>query len=442
MLRSWIRGYLSSFSCFPRLHVITNGSSLQKAHHLMGHVPNVTFRANSFSPLIAKAGPFYWIQWHLMWADNFTVAPYILFFDVDAIPVLPLRCHHLFDEEDRVRLFAFRYHDKNGGTAAGTHWVRPDSGVFLQAQRRGETFARHFTPAMVDLDFMTFWPIVALRKALPEMRRLVTAAMNATHFDAALLTLRDGSHADLLAKTSMVLFPERVRVRLCPDIVNRSAGEVEGERAALEDHALGRALSRAEDRDADRAADRVGHRVGHRTEGRADARPGSEPSQHAFGAQHAFGSSCYEQVNAVEHVKHPLQSLHSPSMGVRFKSASSAATYAHELINASLDWQHGVGDIPYRLFAYKHTALRFKARHNRTDALDRWLYQDEWPGRVCGARRAGSDGAPAPTAGSASATTGVSSPTAGALHRDGLHGKHAVVADVGVSVGEGRQGKR
>lgn len=183
----WARGYQLAFSCFPRLHVITKTDQFPKAKRFLRGIPNVTYRENAFTQAVEDAGSYIMIQWHLVWADNFTTAPHILFFDVDAVPILPLQCHHLFDDSERPMLYAWRYNRP-------THWTQPDSAIMQAAQLRGETFPRAFTATMANLDFMTFWPIVAPRYVLPELRRLVTAASNESYFDAAWIALVHGSH--------------------------------------------------------------------------------------------------------------------------------------------------------------------------------------------------------------------------------------------------------
>ena len=280
VLTSWVRGYQQAFSCFPRLHVIVEGSSLAKARRFLDGVPNVTYRANDLPVAVKEAGAYTFMQWHLLWADNFTSAPFVLFFDVDAVPVVPLRCHHLFDDEERLQLFAWKYDFP-------TDWTRPVSQTLQMAQARGETFRRPFTPAMTDLDFMTFWPIVAPRPVLPHARRLITQAYNETTFDAAWIKMgHGGCHADIISKVAATIYPQHVKVHLCPSIHNRTAHDILADLSIV-------------------------------------------PGHHATRANF----SCLHRLNPVEHVKHPLQGLHSPLMGVRYMPLFKAAEYAHELIN-------------------------------------------------------------------------------------------------------------
>ena len=53
---------------------------------------------------------------------------------------------------------------------------------------------RPFTNHMASLDFMSFWPIVAPRWAMPTVRRLVTAHFNASTFDEAFAKQYARSH--------------------------------------------------------------------------------------------------------------------------------------------------------------------------------------------------------------------------------------------------------
>lgn len=411
LLSAWVRGYEFSFApCYPRLHVIADNSSLTRAKHLFFRsTPNVSFHANNFAPTVEKAGKYWWIQWHILWADNFTTAEYVFFFDVDATPVLPLRCQHLFDDDERLRIHAFRY-DGNG-----THWVMDDSRVFTAAAASGavgrsagldggETTRilrrKSFSETMAHLDFMTYWPIVAPRWVLSHLRALVTvfhrpaANGGARCFDEAFVGPGTYSHADLLGKSLMLLFPDRVRLTLCPSVHNRSAHDILSEMSTLaRDHQRngGGSLHRK----------RLGSH--HATRGAT--------SQHGHGGAVAVGSNatavhawhdheatiehvpCLDRVNPVEHVRHPLQGLHSPSAGVRYKSMPQAAEYAHALINASERFSRGEGPIPPYLFAYgQHPApppqlRRSPAAKEVEEAnIALWLRRDD-PGRVCGVSR-------------------------------------------------------
>ena len=338
VLAAWARGYQLAFSCFPRLHVITKTDQFPKAKRFLSGIPNVTYRENAFTQAVEDAGSYIMIQWHLVWADNFTTAPHILFFDVDAVPILPLQCHHLFDDSERPMLYAWRYNRP-------THWTQPDSAIMQAAQLRGETFPRAFTATMANLDFMTFWPIVAPRYVLPELRRLVTAASNESYFDAAWIALVHGSHSDMIGKTAMALFPDRVRVHLCPMIYNGTG---------------------------------TGHRPAHEVSDELSAFYGQQTSLLQF--------PCRDRIAPIEHVKHPLQGLHTPQHGVRFMPLFKAAEYAHALINDSIRFQHEGGALPASLFHYRE--FHRNPDRNQSRSQSRWSRLDAWqrdePNRVCG----------------------------------------------------------
>ena len=69
VLAAWVRGWTTSMSCFPRLHVITD--PVPRAKRFFEGVPNVTYRRNELPPRIAEyPTPYALVQIHLMWADN------------------------------------------------------------------------------------------------------------------------------------------------------------------------------------------------------------------------------------------------------------------------------------------------------------------------------------------------------------------------------------
>lgn len=336
LLHAWIRGYTNALECFPRLHVVTGSSLVPKARALFAAVPNATVRENAFPPAIETSGTYHIIQWHCLWADNFTTAPYVFFMDVDAVPVLPLRCHHFFDDSERVLQYAFRH-----APVPVTAWVKPCSDVFLDAQhRRGESFPRPLTSFMAGLDFMNFWPIVAPRWALPRVRELVTRAYNASCFDEAFVAFGALSHADLIGKTLLTSFPERAHIVVCPHVHNRSARAIVQDVTALDD----------------------------------------VPHHYATASHGLSDFACRDKVAVIEHVRHPLQGLHSPDAGVKFKPYFKAAEYAHELINESLRFRRGDAGIPSRLFHYNHVARNA----SRLETLAASLLDRGPVGRVCG----------------------------------------------------------
>ena len=357
VLAAWARGYRQAFECFPRLHAITDKAALPKAARYLANIPNVSLRENDLPPVVERGGTYLIIQWHILTADTFTTAPYVMFFDVDAIPVLPLRCRHLFDEQERLQFFAFDY---TASAAESTSWVGTDSEVFTGAQERGETFPQRFTQQMFGLDFMTIWPIVAPRQVLPHVRRLVTAAYNATNFADAWARMGRGGHSDLIAKAAITLLPERVRWHVCPSLHNRSMGEALAQLAQT----YGRRTVRSDE------------------------------------------FACFDRLNPVEHVKHPLQGLHWPQH-VRFMPNFKAAAYAHELLNATRR-----GEVPRFLWQYAERAHR---NESANAALIDWTQQEQ-PGRICGVGMAAGQAGSASRAVAAEAAAAAAAATRAAAH--------------------------
>ena len=98
LMHEWVLSYLTQMECFPRLHVVSDvPESNASFRGVFRSIPNVTFHALRY-PFAMDT--FYAIQWPMMWADNFTTARHILVLDADTPLVLPLRCHHLFDEDE------------------------------------------------------------------------------------------------------------------------------------------------------------------------------------------------------------------------------------------------------------------------------------------------------------------------------------------------------
>ena len=88
-------------------------------------MPNLSFHTLRYP---VAMDPFYAIQWPMMWADNFTVARHVLVFDTESPPVLPLRCHLLFGENQRP-LWA------SWPNLPGLRWVRVSDALLLQLVR-------------------------------------------------------------------------------------------------------------------------------------------------------------------------------------------------------------------------------------------------------------------------------------------------------------------
>ena len=180
----WVQAYLGAMGCFPRLHVLADSLSTAVAS-TFERVPNRTFHVLEYPAPMRAAGvgtpgrkqplvhglpaSYYSIQWPLMWADNWTRAEHILVLDTDTWPVLPLRCHHLFDTEERPIWHTWQW-PKPPAWTAHVNAMLPRS-------------------AQSPRDFMTFFPVVIPRKVLPTARAIVARA-HGVHFDAAWLKIK------------------------------------------------------------------------------------------------------------------------------------------------------------------------------------------------------------------------------------------------------------
>ena len=98
LLLDWIDGYLQAMTCFPRLHIITSDAQIDRARIVFARVPNVTVRANNYPASASQAWraegrssldpvAFVFMQWPMLWLDNFTSAPHVLTWDIDSLPV-------------------------------------------------------------------------------------------------------------------------------------------------------------------------------------------------------------------------------------------------------------------------------------------------------------------------------------------------------------------
>ena len=123
-------------------------------------MPNVTFHTLSYP---FEMDEFWAMQWPMLWADNFTTARHIMVFDADTPLVLPLRCHHLFDER---ALPVWRSWETN------LAWTRTSDAIMPPVDRRERGY-----------DFMTFFPVVIPRQLLGETRDVLRAACRAGTLD-------------------------------------------------------------------------------------------------------------------------------------------------------------------------------------------------------------------------------------------------------------------
>jgi hypothetical protein len=371
LLHRWRDGYRFSFGpCYPRLHVVTDSDriSAARAVFLDGNapVPNVSFLPNNLAPAIqdarhpsARNNVYYIIQWHAMWVDNFTTAEWILVFDVDSVPILPFRCHQLFDERGRAKWHSWLWHHS-------APWTRPCTSVFFKARGRGETFlnrlstltrgrasvakadqaealyARNLTLAMhtyrgsvpfPPIDLMTLFPIVIPRVVLPTVRELVTLSTGATHFDAAFAALGWPSHGDLIGKTALLRFPHLINLMHCPS-ENRQREELEG--------------------------------------------PGTDGKQVAAGANTTAQFECRRLVFNTEHTRHPVQGAEAKSSN-SYLTPHPAAARADRLFKLTREFiRNERPALPSELFQYKTVSEADRAEASRI------ALRDDPPGAVCG----------------------------------------------------------
>ena len=206
----WVQAYLGAMGCFPRLHVLADSLTTAVAS-TFERVPNRTFHVLEYPAPMRAAGvgtpgrkqplvhglpaSYYSIQWPFMWADNWTRAEHILVLDTDTWPVLPLRCHHLFDTEERPIWHTWQW-PKPPAWTAHVNAMLPRS-------------------AQSPRDFMTFFPVVIPRKVLPTARATVERA-HGVHFDAAWLKIENPSYADIIGKVATSSHPDALRVVHCP----------------------------------------------------------------------------------------------------------------------------------------------------------------------------------------------------------------------------------
>ena len=212
----WVQAYTAAFpSCFPRLHVLADsiGDDAPMINATFGSIPNSTLHALEYPPQMRAAGlgttgrrqplihrlpaVYYAIQWPFMWADNFTTAAHVMVLDTDTWPMVPLRCHHLFDDDERPRWHTWEWPSSPG-------WIEHVNAIVPATARSRR-------------DFMTFFPVVIPRDLLAEAREAV-ARKYGTHFDDAWLRIPNPSYGDLLGKVGLGTRPGALRVVHCPAI--------------------------------------------------------------------------------------------------------------------------------------------------------------------------------------------------------------------------------
>jgi len=151
------------------------------------------------------------VQWHITWADNFTTARHIFFWDVDSIPVMPLRYHHFFDADGKP--FWFFWSTKL------TLWIKTDNAVVNTSTSLGVGSRDAYKRIMENakMDFMVFFPVVIPRTGFKYMRDMVVAANpTAKCFDEAWVQTKRPSHIDLIGKAMLTRDPNLIHVISCP----------------------------------------------------------------------------------------------------------------------------------------------------------------------------------------------------------------------------------
>ena len=244
----WVRGYVKNMVCFPRLHIVSD--NINAVAKRFATVPNVTFHQLQWPKVMLDAGlghsiyskegakkihglpaVYFAIQWPMMWADNFTIARHVMIFDTDTLPVLPLRCHHLFDDDERPFWHTWAWPKPPA-------WLRHVNALF----NRTNTPSAHRVEEVLapNADFMTFFPVVIPRSILKPARDAV-ARTYGTYFDEAWLRMKNPSYGDVLGKTAALLLPDSIKVVHCPALGRMkqiiSAEELEAQNGnACRDH--------------------------------------------------------------------------------------------------------------------------------------------------------------------------------------------------------------
>lgn len=204
LFAKWTRAYVHFMSCFPRLHVVSDDITKILNSNYFVDVPNVTFHQMEYPPCFPADynQKTYWrIQLPMMWADKFTTAAHIAIFDVDTPLVLPLRCHHLFNSEERPVWRSWHWEKP-------LHWSTLNDNYFLRKHVKIST----------GHDFMTFFPVTIPRDILPIARQLM---MNDTRhcmkceFSCAFLKHPKPAYADILGKTLAFLRPSWFQWIIC-----------------------------------------------------------------------------------------------------------------------------------------------------------------------------------------------------------------------------------
>ena len=215
LLLDWITGYIENIPCFHRLHVIS--SDVELSREKFKDVPNVTHHLNNYPAVLDKESSYLKMQWHVTWADNYTTSEFVLFWDVDSIPVLPIRYDHYFNSSNVPYWYYWTNTQKS--------WIDVDNEVIKKSvfAGYGNVNAWKNIKSQHNMDFMTFFPIVIPRVALPIMRNVVIASTkNARYYDNAWRIIKHPSHVDLIGKSIMITSPSLIDVVHCPPMAKHA----------------------------------------------------------------------------------------------------------------------------------------------------------------------------------------------------------------------------
>ena len=183
----WVQAYTTAMSCFPRLHVLADSLGDPVVRAPFERVPNVTLHELNYPAPMRAAGmgvpgrnqqqihrlppAYYSIQWPFLWADNWTVAAHIMVFDTDTLPLLPLRCHHLFDDSERPIWHTWEWRKSPG-------WTEPINAIVPPAGRYGLRVLQRATD--VGAIPLAIHPALPLTGTTMDLERLSGAAFGVT----------------------------------------------------------------------------------------------------------------------------------------------------------------------------------------------------------------------------------------------------------------------
>ena len=420
---AWLRSIEAAGTCFPRLHVVSDLPEEASAWRgLFRGVPNVTVHALRY-PFEMDA--YYAIQWPMMWADNFTAAHtrHIFVLDTDSPPVLPLRCHQLFDRQERPLWAVW--------PNLGLRWVGCSdaivSGLVRGAQQRwpslapvhgllANTSVPSSSPFLGYLrqlgtgstprrrggggggggggatatdsyrrghDLMAFFPVIIPRRLLSPVRALLSAACAAGLLDG----LPGGHPPPPLNQEQYPSFAGLQHGRqlrqdgACGDfdrvwlaLQRPSYADLLGKLAPLLPSALDapiRWLMCPDARDVEsRAANSLKG-----TSARANSKgPLAAVSPTAPAAAAAAASSCRDYVRAAPHLKYPGHAGQRRSL-----TRAEAAAWGARLSAAGRAFVRGEGPLPPELLYYNLS----RSPALLDDLARRWRRPDD-PTRVCG----------------------------------------------------------